>query len=177
MQNSCGTRCETGSHFMYNSRLHCDSSPQERIVIEKTDQEEAAAAANRPVASVVEHEQHETTETSTSVEMPATTNTIVTTKKYVVDCDVHNRSATTVVTSTADHPLERPANLGLVKQEVNLIDVSSIPSPASPISKQVSRSSNKFLSCSIFSIKRREIDKIKLYWSQSCLYTTTYEIS
>ncbi|CAL1673250.1 unnamed protein product [Lasius platythorax] len=113
------------------------SVTEERIVIEKTDQEEAAAAANRPLASVVEHEQHETTETLTSVEMPATTNTIVTTKKCVVDTDVHNTSATTIVTSTADHPLERPSNLGLVKQEVNLIDVSNIPSPASPISKQI----------------------------------------
>lgn len=118
----------------YNSRLHYVSSPQERIVLEKTDQEEVATVANPPVALPVEHEQHETMETSTNVEMPVT-GTTVTTKKCV-DTEMHDTSATTIVTST-DHPSERSANLGLVKQEVNLIDSLSIPSPASPISKQI----------------------------------------
>lgn len=113
-------------------RIHCVSSPQERIVIEKTDQEEATAS--RLVALAVEHEQHETTETN--VEMPVTANT---TKKCIVDSDVHDTLSTaTTVTSTAD----RPANLGLVKQEAGLIDALHIP--ASPISKQVSRW-NRFL--------------------------------
>lgn len=72
--------------------------------------------------------------------------TTVTTKKCV---DIHDTSATTIVTST-DHP-ERPVNLGLVKQEVNLIDSSlNISNPASPISKQVSRSSSFLLSYLIF---------------------------
>lgn len=127
--------------------VHCDSSPQKRIVIEKTDQEEAAA--NRLVASVVEHEQHETTEMSTSVEMSATTiNTnTVTTKKCTVNSDVHDPSIASIVKSTVDRPLERSANLSLTKQEIGLVDTLRIPNPASPISKQVSRSSNKFLSC------------------------------
>lgn len=114
-------------------RVHCVFSPQEQIVIEKTDQEEATA--NRLVALAVEHEQHETTETN--VEMPVTANT---TKKRIIDSDVHDTLSTaTTVTSIAD----RPANLGLVKQEVGLVDGLRIP--ASPISKQVSRSLSKFL--------------------------------
>lgn len=115
-------------------RVHCVSSSQERIVIEKTDQDEAAA--NRLVASAVESEQHETTETN--VEMPITTNT---TKKCIIDNDVHDTLSTaTTVTSIAD----RPANPGLVKQEVGLVDALRIP--ASPTSKQVSRSLDKFFS-------------------------------
>ncbi|GAB1866543.1 hypothetical protein CAJAP_07622 [Camponotus japonicus] len=100
------------------------SVTEEQIVIEKTDQEEATV--NRLVALAVEHEQHETTETN--VEMPVTANT---TKKRI-DSDVHDTLSTaTTVTSIAD----RPANLGLVKQEVGLVDGLRIP--ASPISKQI----------------------------------------
>ncbi|XP_050447128.1 uncharacterized protein LOC126849364 isoform X5 [Cataglyphis hispanica] len=114
------------------------SVTEERIVIEKTDQEEATA--NRLVASVVEHEQHETTETSISVEMSATTisTNTVTTKKCLVDSDVHDTSSiATIVKSTVDHPLERSANLDLTKQEVGLVDTLCISNPASPISKQI----------------------------------------
>lgn len=124
-------------------------SPQERIVIEKADQEEAAAvAAIRPAASAVEHEQHETTETTTSAGMPAitTTTTITTTtRKCVLDTDARE-VPTAIVPSTVNHPSERPVNLSLAKQEVNLVDESNIPaSPTSPISKQVSGLSDVFL--------------------------------
>lgn len=123
---------------MPRSLLHRDSSPQERIVIEKADrEEEATGVANRPAAPAVEHKQQETTETSASVGMPAAT--IVTMKKSEVDIDAPNA---TVATPTADHPLERPTNLSLAKQEVNLVDALNIPSPASPISKQVSLKSH-----------------------------------
>ncbi|KAL6438870.1 hypothetical protein ACFW04_003740 [Cataglyphis niger] len=114
------------------------SVTEERIVIEKTDQEEATA--NRLVASVVEHEQHETMETSISVEMSATTisTNTVTMKKCLVDSDVHDTSSiATIVKSTVDHPLERSANLDLTKQEVGLVDTLCISNPASPISKQI----------------------------------------
>ncbi|XP_070169217.1 uncharacterized protein Smash isoform X5 [Polyergus mexicanus] len=114
-----------------------DSVIEERIVIEKTDQEEAAA--NRLMTSIVEHEQHETTEMSTSVEMSATiisTNT-VTTKKSTVNSDVHDPSIASIVKSTVDRPLERSANLNLTKQEIGLVDTLHNPNPASPISKQI----------------------------------------
>jgi len=118
---------------MLRTLLHCDSSSQERIAIEKADQqEEAVAVANRPVAPAVEHKQQETTETS--VGMPA----IVTMKNCIdVDVDVHDAPNATIATPTTDHP-ERPTNLSLAKQEISLVDASNISSPASPISKQVS---------------------------------------
>nr|XP_012215127.1 PREDICTED: uncharacterized protein LOC105667735 isoform X2 [Linepithema humile] len=129
--------------FITVNRVNADkqsSIAEERIVIEKADQEEAAAvAAIRPAASAVEHEQHETTETTTSAGMPAitTTTTITTTtRKCVLDTDVHE-TPTTVVTSTVNHSLERPANLSLAKQEANLVDALNVPSPVSPISKQI----------------------------------------
>lgn len=115
----------TVNHLTHAGDKH-GSVTEERIVIEKTDQEEAAA--NRLVASAVLHEQHETTETSsTSVEMPITTT--VPTKKGV-DSDIRDMSS---VISTAD----RPANQALVKQEVGLVDGLRISSPASPISKPI----------------------------------------
>lgn len=128
-------------------RLHRDSSPQERIVIEKADQEEeaaaaaaaaaaTAAAANRPADPAVEHKQQETTETSTSVGMPAAA--VVTMKKCEVDVDVHDAPNAAVATSAAEQPLERPTNPSLAKQEVGSVDAPSIPRPASPVSKQVS---------------------------------------
>jgi len=122
---------------MCGSRLYHDSSLQERIVIEKADQEEVAAAATAtaaacPAASAVEYEQHEATEMSTSIGMPAT----IATRKCVLDTDVHNA---TVVTPMANHLPERSANLSLVKQETNPLDALSIPSPAIPISKQVDK--------------------------------------
>lgn len=117
---------------MLRTLLHCNSSSQERIAIEKADQqEEAAAVANRPVAPAVEHKQQETTETS--VGMPAT----VTMKNCDIDIDVHDAPNATIATPMTDHP-ERPTNLSLAKQEVSLVDASNTPSPASPISKQVS---------------------------------------
>lgn len=103
-------------------------SPQERIVIEKADQEEAAAAIRPAASAVVEHEQHEQrekTETSMSVGLPATT------RKCVADAD----DAPAVVAPTASPPTDRPTSLSLAKQEANLTDASSVPS--SPISKQV----------------------------------------
>ncbi|XP_032664814.1 platelet binding protein GspB isoform X3 [Odontomachus brunneus] len=112
-----------------SSELHYDSSPQERIVVEKADQEEATAI--RPAASTVEHEQHEQhekTETPMSVGLPATT------RKCVADLDVHDASA--VVAPTASPP-DRPTSLSLAKQEVGPLDTSSVLSPASPISKQI----------------------------------------
>lgn len=130
---------------MPRTRLHCDSSPQERIVIEKADQEEeaaatvaATAAANRPADPAVEHKQQETTETSTSVGTPAAATAVVTMKKCDLDVDVHDAPKAAVVTSTADQPLERPTNPSLAKQEVGLVDALNTPSPASPVSKQVS---------------------------------------
>ncbi|KAL6254454.1 hypothetical protein P5V15_014502 [Pogonomyrmex californicus] len=109
---------------------------EERIVIEKADQkEETVAAANHPAAPAVEHKQQETSETSTGVGMPAAT--VITMKKCDVDIDMHDAPDATVATPTADRPLERPANLSLAKQEVSLVDALSIPSPASPISKQI----------------------------------------
>lgn len=145
-------------------------SSQERIVIEKADQEEAAAvAAIRPAASAVEYEQHETTETMTSAGMPAiTTTTTITaiTRKCVLDTDVYE-APTTVVTSTVNHSLERPANLSLAKQEINLVDALSIPNPASPISKQVNRLSDKFFkNCShkYIAIKQFSFRKILNIW-------------
>ncbi|XP_011707869.1 PREDICTED: uncharacterized protein LOC105462738 isoform X2 [Wasmannia auropunctata] len=119
---------------------------KERIVIEKADQEEeaaaaattaaAAAVANRPAAPAVEHKQQETAEMLTSVGMPAAA-AIVTMKKCDADIDVHDAPNATVVTPTADHPLERPTNLSLTKQEVGLADAPNIPSPPSPNSKQI----------------------------------------
>ncbi|XP_050447137.1 uncharacterized protein DDB_G0284459 isoform X6 [Cataglyphis hispanica] len=128
----------TATHLQFTSSREAVAVNKERIVIEKTDQEEATA--NRLVASVVEHEQHETTETSISVEMSATTisTNTVTTKKCLVDSDVHDTSSiATIVKSTVDHPLERSANLDLTKQEVGLVDTLCISNPASPISKQI----------------------------------------
>ncbi|XP_067205700.1 inner centromere protein isoform X2 [Linepithema humile] len=129
----------TTTHSQFANR-EAAAVNKERIVIEKADQEEAAAvAAIRPAASAVEHEQHETTETTTSAGMPAitTTTTITTTtRKCVLDTDVHE-TPTTVVTSTVNHSLERPANLSLAKQEANLVDALNVPSPVSPISKQI----------------------------------------
>ncbi|XP_011158477.2 serine-rich adhesin for platelets isoform X2 [Solenopsis invicta] len=107
---------------------------EERIVIEKADlEEEATAVANRPAAPAVENKQQETTETSASVGMPAA----VTMKKCDVDVDVHDAPNTMVATPTVGQPLERPTNLSLAKQEVNLADTLNIPSPTSPISKQI----------------------------------------
>lgn len=116
--------------YIFRSRLHCDSSLQERIVIEKADQEKeaAATAANRPVVPAVEHKQQETTETSTNVVK----------KKCDIDIDMHDAPNAMVATPTADHPLERPTNLSLAKQEVNLVDALNTPNSTSPISKQVS---------------------------------------
>lgn len=122
--------------YMSCSRLHRDSSPQERIVIEKADQEEEAAAANRPADPAVEHKQQETTETSTSVGMPAAA--VVAMKKCDVDVDVHDAPNAAVATPATDHSLERPTNPSLAKQEVSSADAPSVPSLASPISKQVS---------------------------------------
>lgn len=102
---------------------------KERIVIEKADQEEEAAttAANRPaVVPAVEHKQQETTETSTNVVK----------KKCDVDIDMHDAPNAMVATPTVDHPLERPTNLNLAKQEVSLVDALNTPNPTSPISKQ-----------------------------------------
>ncbi|XP_012541813.2 serine-rich adhesin for platelets [Monomorium pharaonis] len=115
---------------------------EERIVIEKADREEetATTVANRPAAPAVEHKQQETTETSASIGMPAVAaaaTTTVTTNKCDVDTDVHDASNATVATPTADHPLERPTNLSLAKQEANLTDAVNNPSPTSPISKQI----------------------------------------
>jgi len=127
-------------HFTYSALGYTanSSSPQERVVIEKADQEEeaTATAANRPAAPAVEHKQQETTETSTSIGLSSAA--IATMKKCDVDIDVHDAPNAAVATPpTADHPLERPTNLSLAKQEVNLVDALNIPSPASPISKQV----------------------------------------
>ncbi|XP_018401572.1 PREDICTED: myb-like protein X isoform X1 [Cyphomyrmex costatus] len=101
---------------------------KERIVIEKADQEEeaAATAANRPVVPAVEQKQQETTETSTNIVK----------KKCDVDIDMHDAPNAMVATPTADHPLERPTNLSLAKQEVSLVDALNTPNPTSPISKQ-----------------------------------------
>ncbi|XP_018377542.1 PREDICTED: calponin homology domain-containing protein DDB_G0272472 isoform X4 [Trachymyrmex cornetzi] len=101
---------------------------KERIVIEKADQEEevATTAANRPVVPAVEHKQQETTETSTNVVK----------KKCDVDIDMHDAPNAMVATPTADHPLERPTNLSLAKQEVSLVDALNTPNLTSPISKQ-----------------------------------------
>lgn len=108
------------------------SSPQERIVIEKADQEEAAAI--RPAAPAVEHEQHEQrekTETPMSVGLP------ITTRKCAADIDVHDVPAVAAATAS---PPDRPASLSLAKQEAGLLDALSTPSPVpSPISKQVGR--------------------------------------
>ncbi|XP_071566491.1 uncharacterized protein Smash isoform X3 [Temnothorax nylanderi] len=126
----------TATHSQFTSHRETVAVNKERIVIEKADQEEeTAAAANRPAAPAVEHKQQETTETSTSVGMPAAA--VVTMKKCDVDVDVHDAPNATVATPTADHPLERPTNLSLAKQEVGLVDALNIPSPASPISKQI----------------------------------------
>ena len=116
--------------YIFHSRLHYDSSLQERIVIEKADQEEEAAttAANRPVVPAVEHKHQETTETSANVVK----------KKCDVDIDMHDAPNAMVATPTVDHPLERPTNLSLAKQEVSLVDALNTPNPTSPISKQVS---------------------------------------
>ncbi|XP_018338683.1 PREDICTED: stress response protein NST1 isoform X4 [Trachymyrmex septentrionalis] len=101
---------------------------KERIVIEKADQEEEAAttAANRPVVPAVEHKHQETTETSANVVK----------KKCDVDIDMHDAPNAMVATPTVDHPLERPTNLSLAKQEVSLVDALNTPNPTSPISKQ-----------------------------------------
>ncbi|KAL0123979.1 hypothetical protein PUN28_006061 [Cardiocondyla obscurior] len=107
---------------------------EERIAVEKADQEVEAAAtacAEDPAAPAVESKQQEATETSTSVEMPAAA------KKSDVEVDVHDVPNATVDAPTAKHPLERPTNLSLAKQEVGLADALNIPSPASPISKQI----------------------------------------
>ncbi|XP_077261355.1 smallish isoform X3 [Temnothorax americanus] len=126
----------TATHSQFTSHRETVAVNKERIVIEKADQEEeTAAAANRPAAPAVEHKRQETTETSTSVGMPAVA--VVTIKKCDVDVDVHDAPNATVATPTADHPLERPTNLNLAKQEVGLVDALNIPSPASPISKQI----------------------------------------
>ncbi|XP_014488518.1 PREDICTED: uncharacterized protein LOC106751841 [Dinoponera quadriceps] len=105
-------------------------SPEERVVIEKADEEEAAAATIlRPAAPAVEHEQHERrekTETPMNVGLPATT------RKCVADIAVHDAPA--VVAPTAGLPPDRPANLSLTKQEVS----PTLSVPASPISgKQI----------------------------------------
>ncbi|EZA55977.1 uncharacterized protein LOC105278682 isoform X2 [Ooceraea biroi] len=127
----------TTTHSEFASHREAVAVNKERIVIEKADQEEVTAAvataAACPAASAVEHEQRETTETSTSG-MPATITT--TTRKCIVDNNVHD-APTAVVTPTANHPPERPANLSLAKQEVNLLDTLNISSPATPISKQI----------------------------------------
>ncbi|XP_018338680.1 PREDICTED: uncharacterized protein LOC108746415 isoform X2 [Trachymyrmex septentrionalis] len=104
------------------------SVAEERIVIEKADQEEEAAttAANRPVVPAVEHKHQETTETSANVVK----------KKCDVDIDMHDAPNAMVATPTVDHPLERPTNLSLAKQEVSLVDALNTPNPTSPISKQ-----------------------------------------
>ncbi|XP_071641454.1 uncharacterized protein Smash isoform X3 [Temnothorax longispinosus] len=126
----------TATHSQFTSHRETVAVNKERIVIEKADQEEeTTAAANRPAAPAVEHKQQETTETSTSVGMPAVA--VVTMKKCDVDVDVHDAPNATVATPTADHPLERPTNLSLAKQEVGSVDALNIPSPASPISKQI----------------------------------------
>lgn len=77
--------------------------------------------------------------------MPAAA-AIVTMKNCDVDIDVHDAPNATVATPAADHSLERPMNLSLAKQEVGLADALNIPSPASPISKQVSFKSYLFQS-------------------------------
>lgn len=92
---------------------------------------------NRPTAPAVDHKQQEATETSTSVGMPAAA--IVIMNKYDADIDVHDSPDATAAAPAADHPLERPTNLSLPKQEASsLTDALNIPSPTSPISKQVS---------------------------------------
>ncbi|KYN28424.1 LIM domain only protein 7 [Trachymyrmex cornetzi] len=127
-KNSSLQNLRETAFYIFRSRLHYDSSLQERIVIEKADQEEevATTAANRPVVPAVEHKQQETTETSTNVVK----------KKCDVDIDMHDAPNAMVATPTADHPLERPTNLSLAKQEVSLVDALNTPNLTSPISKQ-----------------------------------------
>ncbi|XP_025993442.2 uncharacterized protein LOC105194984 isoform X4 [Solenopsis invicta] len=124
----------TANHSQFTNHREAVAVNKERIVIEKADlEEEATAVANRPAAPAVENKQQETTETSASVGMPAA----VTMKKCDVDVDVHDAPNTMVATPTVGQPLERPTNLSLAKQEVNLADTLNIPSPTSPISKQI----------------------------------------
>lgn len=158
LQNSCGTAGARPARIFYflpsrrcSAETPRDSSPQERIVIEKAeDREEAAAAtaaatAIHPTASAVEHEQREKTEAPTSVGMPAAT------RKCDVDADVHDASQ--LVAPTADSP-NRPVNSSSAKQEIKPADALNVASPvSSPISKQVGRIvANNFLDgCSIVS--------------------------
>ncbi|KAL0123984.1 hypothetical protein PUN28_006061 [Cardiocondyla obscurior] len=122
------------THSQFASHRETVAVNKERIAVEKADQEVEAAAtacAEDPAAPAVESKQQEATETSTSVEMPAAA------KKSDVEVDVHDVPNATVDAPTAKHPLERPTNLSLAKQEVGLADALNIPSPASPISKQI----------------------------------------
>lgn len=152
--------------------------PQERIVIEKADQEEeetvavavtaaavtAAAAATRPTISAVEHELREKTEVSTCAGMPAATRT---------------DDATVAVVVPASDPPTRPANLNLAKQEVNLADAPNVASPTSPTSKQVGESSSSLLGsvAQLFRTTKETAVKEKLEntkRSKSCDVTMSY---
>lgn len=111
------------------------SSLQEPIVIEKADDEEAAAICqpNPPV----EHEEHEEKEVTMNgkieqYELPAR-NSI---KESI---DVHDAPESEPSANVPMPVPERPTTLTLDKPEISKMDTMNLLSPISPMSKQVKR--------------------------------------
>ncbi|XP_043506385.1 LIM domain only protein 7 isoform X3 [Frieseomelitta varia] len=103
---------------------------KEPIVIEKADDEEAAAIC-QPSPKPVEHEEHEEKEATMNgkIEPPAR-------NAIEESIDVHDAPETEQ--PAASVPVaERPTTLTLCKQEITKVDTMSLLSPVSPISKQI----------------------------------------
>ncbi|XP_043506383.1 uncharacterized protein CG43427 isoform X2 [Frieseomelitta varia] len=106
------------------------AATEEPIVIEKADDEEAAAIC-QPSPKPVEHEEHEEKEATMNgkIEPPAR-------NAIEESIDVHDAPETEQ--PAASVPVaERPTTLTLCKQEITKVDTMSLLSPVSPISKQI----------------------------------------
>ncbi|OAD52449.1 LIM and calponin homology domains-containing protein 1, partial [Eufriesea mexicana] len=106
------------------------ASLQEPIVIEKADDEEAAAICQP--SPPVEHEEHEEKEAAMNgkiepYEPPAR-------KSIEESIDAHDAPETEPANVPAP---ERPTTLTFGKQEIAMVDTMSLLSPISPISKQI----------------------------------------
>lgn len=134
LQNSCGAQPQ--AQFRTAEAITQAASPQEPIVIEKADEEEAAAvAAICQPSSPVEHEEHEEKEAQMNGKIEAFEPPSPR-KQIEESIDAHDAPESNETTKNVPVP-ERPTALTFAKPEIPMMDTMSFLSPVSPMSKQV----------------------------------------
>ncbi|XP_076623722.1 smallish isoform X1 [Colletes latitarsis] len=107
------------------------SATEEPIVIEKADEEEAAAICQP--SPPVEHEEHEEKEAQMNGKIEAPEQP----SRMSIEESIDEHDAPETIASTNVPAPERPTTLTLANQEIGMVDTIGLLSPMSPISKQI----------------------------------------